>query len=706
LGRSRRILAACLFGGTLFLALPSLLVQGFALFDRIERLVHGAALPSAAELASLAPRCQVTSVFGPETVLCPAGKPLDAFSPHLAAAVIAAEDRRFYWHDGVDRVALLRGVVGLIGPGSPSGGSTLTQQVARTLFLEPSRLDWADRLARRLEGWPWLASHAREIAALDRKRKEWTIARRLESVWDKKQILTAYLNIAPHADALAGFEAAARHLFGKSARELSLEESAMLVAMLPAPNLRHPVRHPDALLDATRGVLSDMVREGFVTDEERDVALSAAGRRLKSRAFAGSRNLQRSARRPFEYRRVRDLAREQAAARGVDLRKARRLFVTLSPSFQEMADQAARKTPAGYDTSAFFTDWDGRVLAMAGPDYGSVQYNAAFESVRSIGSIGKVMLFAAALEQPGLADRDYSTAPLDGYSPREDSRRCRGSLTPAEALAISCNRPFVRLAAALGASASDVVRDFGFDPPDNRRLIATGGVEGNAMMTTRLFGAFANGGLMREPDAFAGAIGADGRVIPAATAPEPRRVLPSGIAERMAYVLRGPVTDDHGTARAAAGAKKAAIVAGKTGTSNGSRDAWFAGFTEDFVGTIVAQARRKGGTLAGGGFPARSFGAIVDQYWTRRNWQTGPAGQAAAATPVQGLSLTIKRVRALQPELMRLLAIAIASLAVFYLVLRRPQARPALAGEAAAGSPALSGNRPPVAASDLQLAGA
>jgi len=680
--RGRTILAACLLAGLGFLALPSLLVQSFALDDRIERLIYGAALPSTDELADLANHCQVTAVFGPEAVLCPAGSSLDAFSPHLAAAVIAAEDRRFYWHDGVDRVGLLRGIVGLIGPGNPSGGSTITQQVARTLFLQPSRLAWADRTAERLDWWPWAASHFRELGALDRKRKEWVVARRLEDIWSKKQILAAYLNVAPHADGLLGFESASRHLFGKTARELTLDEAVMLVAMLPAPNLRHPERHPDMLLAATRGVLSDMARENFITADERTAALKTLEKRLTGRrVFTGSRKLQRSARRPFEYRRLRDLAREQAVARGVALGDVSRLFITLTPEFQEMADDVAKKSPRGYDTSAVFVDRDSRVLAMAGPDYGSLQYNAAFESVRSIGSLGKVMLYAAALQKPGVADRAYSTEPLTGYSPREDASRCRGSLTPAEAIVYSCNRPFARLAIELGAAtASRTVRDFGFTAPDNPRLIATGGVEGNALMTTRLFAALANGGMMCDPIAFAGAMDADGQLIASQPPAEPRRVLPAGVAARLALVLRRPVADEHGTARLAAGRNQAARVSGKTGTSNESRDAWFSGFTEDFAGTIVAQARGRGGRLTGGGFPAQSFGDIVDRYWTERNWQAGPEGRAAAAQTVPGLNFSWTRIRALQPEMLRLVMIVLAGFAVIYLSQRRDE-RPALAGE-------------------------
>ncbi|MGE3370798.1 MAG: transglycosylase domain-containing protein [Rhizobiaceae bacterium] len=668
------------------ITLPSLAVRGVDALDRLERHRYGTGLPSAEEVGDLSGRCQVTAVFGPEAVLCPTALGIDRFSPFLVAAVQASEDRRFRWHDGVDRVAILRAIVGYFGPGSASGGSTISQQVARTLFL--NRHDrwtgWDDDLGW-MPGWTTVRA---DLAAFDRKRKEWIVARRLEAALDKKTILAAYLNVAPHAEGLFGFEAAARRLFGKHAQDLALDESAMLVAMLPAPNARHPARNAERLAHATGGVLADMVDGGYISKAEARVAADTARRKLESgRVFGGNGRLRASARRPFEHRRLRDLAREQAVLRGVDLGRTARLFLTLSPEFQAMADDAAAGSPRGYVTSSVFIDRRGEVLAVAGPDYAAAQYNAAFESRRSIGSIGKAMLHAAALETGELAERQYATSPLDGYSPREDSRWCRGAMAPAAALAHSCNRPFVRLAAALGPKAGAMVRDFGFDVPDNPLLIATGGVHANALTATRMIAAFGNGGWLRDPVAFAGALDADGRTIAARPAPEPRRVLSDKVAYRMMVDLRGPVTADHGTARAAAGKSRAAHVSGKTGTSNKGRDAWFVGFTADFAGSVVAQSER-GGTMTGGSYPAQSFGSVVDGYWMRRNWLAGPAGQAAQSQPVPGLEPTPARIRALGPELLRILAMVGGAIWLI-LLMRRPRARserPPLPGDVAAPS--------------------
>lgn len=634
------------------LSLPDALPFAVDLADRLEERAFGTGLPSAEELGELARRCQVTTVFGPEVALCPQALPLEAFSPHLASALVAAEDRRFLAHGGVDKAGILRAMAGQLGLLPASGGSTVTQQLARTLFLDP-----AD-------------------AVVMRKAREWVLARRLEDALDKPTLLAAYLNVAPHAASLFGFESAARHFFGKHARDLDVMEAAMLVAMLPEPNGFDMREAPEKLVAATMRVVRLMREQEFITAAEATDAVAEAKRRIgKKRLLAGDRALRASARRPFEYRRVRDLAVEQAAARGVE--NPSRLFLTLDPDFQTMADAIAGDAPPGYRSAVLLTDPRSDVLAVAGPDYASVQYNAAFHGERSLGSLGKALVLAAALESPGLADRSFSTAPLDGYSPREDSRWCRGRMKIQEALAHSCNRPFVRLTALARSGTARLTRDFGFAAPDNILLAPTGGVHGNPYSVARFFAAIANGGWLKELNAFAGALDADGRLIAAANVPLPRRVIGAKAAERLALDLRRPVTATHGTARAAAGKHQAAHVSGKTGTSNDGRDAWFAGFTADFVGVIAAQATGRKGTQSGGGYPAASFGAIVDSYWTEKNWRVANH-TAPALGPVW--RWTEARLNTLVPEAARLIAMILLAAALLKGRRRARQTAPALAG--------------------------
>ncbi|MGD9913206.1 MAG: transglycosylase domain-containing protein [Rhizobiaceae bacterium] len=628
------------------LALPDALPTFVSLADRFEDRAFSTGLPTVEELGDLATRCQVTKVFGPETLLCPQALPLSAFSPHLASALVASEDRRFLSHGGVDKPGILRALAGFAHILPKSGGSTITQQLARTLFLDP-----ADDVFMR-------------------KAREWVIARRLESALAKPQLLAAYLNVAPHAAGLFGFESASRFYFGKHASELSVMESAMLVAMLPAPNDNDPRSAAARLEAATIRVIGLMREQEFISAEEAATAAAQAKRRIGGKLFTGSRKLAGTARRPYEYRRLRDLALEQAKARGIE--QPARLFLTLDPRFQEMADAIARGTPRGYDTSVLLASKDSDLLAIAGPDYAAVQFNAAFHGERSVGSLAKTIVLAAALETPELTERMWSTAPLDGYSPREDSRWCRGRMRIADALAHSCNRPFVRMAALTRTRVSQLTRDFGLAAPDNPLLTPTGGVHGNAYSVARMFAAYANGGWLKEPNAIAGALDADGRVIDGLPAPLPRRVLPPKIAQRMAVELRRPVTAEHGTAVAAAGKHRAAHVSGKTGTSNDSRDAWFAGFTEDFIGVVAAQSKGRGGALAGSGYPAASFGGIVDAYWTQKNWQTANA-DAPALGPVW--RWTGARLWTLAPEAGRLIAMILLAAALLKSRPRRKRVR-------------------------------
>ncbi|ESR23313.1 transglycosylase domain-containing protein [Lutibaculum baratangense] len=589
-------------------------------------------LPEGEELRTVLANCQITPEFGFEAVLCPQELGPTEFSPALHAALIASEDRRFLSHGGVDSIAVFRAALGAVRLKEESGGSTITQQLARILLLERS-------------------------SRYERKLKEWILARRIEDVAAKEEILARYMNVAPLGHGLFGFEAGARYYLGKSARDLSVMEAALLVSMLPRP-VRDPVAAPMATYRATVDRIGLMRDQGFVTPEEAkeaeiDAKFQILGRRLPQISAAA----RAAARRPFEHRRVRDLALKQLDEAGLPREGARRLVVTLDPRFQRWADAAAAASPPGYEASALFMSPAGDVLAIGGPSYGSVQYNAAFEARRSIGSLGKVPLYVLAQEQPDLLRRRYSTDPIDGYSPHEPSAWCRGEVTLVDALAHSCNRPFARLAVDLKDRGNDFVAAAGLYPPQNAVLTPLGGVHGNLLAVTGMFVSIANGGLLVEPRVLLAAVDRDGKM-GAIERHAPRRIIDREVATKVAIDLRAPVTRKGGTAHLAASPSRSAHVAGKTGTSDGNRDAWFVGFTQDFVGGIWAYATEPVmQPVAGGGYPAAQFSKVVDRYWIPKN--------AAAARPAPGFRETPQgaaygwnevRTRHLLQEVSRLLA--------------------------------------------------
>lgn len=588
------------------LAVPTWPLQAVNAADALRPEAVDTGLPSTAALAELAGHCQVTASYGREAILCPFEHGLDAFADVLALAAVANEDKRFLAHPGVDTYRL-PAAAWSTALGRPSGASTITQQTARILFLDPGD------------------------DTLSRKWKEVLLALRLESVWSKQQILTAYLNTVPLGRGVFGYERGARAFIGKPAADLSLADALILVAKAPAPERRDAEgRRSDADLRswaaAAERAAARMVAEGFADGPAAaSAAAEARDRILAGKVFTGDQALRADAARPFEFRRVRDLARRQAAAAGVDPQRAVRLLVNIDPVFQHHADAMARGSPRGFDTVAMFADPRGAVLAVAGPDYSGRPFNAAFDGIFSLASLGKVPVLMAAAGAPGVLGERFSTEPLAGYSPREDSRHCRGAMDLVTAAALSCNRPFVRATALLGEEVGRLSRAFGLIAPENVLLTPTGGLYGNPLLVTRMLGAVAAGGRAPSPTAFAAAIDASGRILAVAPDEAPPRLLSRQTAARVAAILQQPVSHQRGTARAAAGRHRAASVSGKTGTGLAGREAWFAGFTSDFVGVILSHASGPAGGMAGGAYPAERFGALVDAYWLPRNARAGAA---------------------------------------------------------------------------------
>lgn len=605
MGRAGRLLIAVTAAVSAWVAVSLLAVPAWPLIlinavDRLRAQGSADALPGTDALVEVIGHCQVTAGYGREAILCPFEQPLARFAPEVALAAVANEDRRFLAHPGIDVYRLPVAVLGT-AMGRPSGASTISQQTARILMLDP------------------------DDDSLRRKLREMVLAFRLEAIWSKEQILTAYLNTVPLGRGIFGFERGARYFIGKPASELSLADALILVAKVPGPERRDPRgKVSDADLEtwatAAATAASRMTEEGFVDAKEAAAAAAEARRRiLDDRVFTGNRALRRTAQRPFEYRRVRDLARRQAAAAGADLASAARLFVNIDPAFQRHADAISRGSPTGFETHALFVDPGGDMLAISGGDYARSPFNAAFDGMFSLASLGKIPVLVAASNAPGLLAQSFSTEPLDGYSPREDSRHCRGDMLLAKAAALSCNRPFVRATALMRDRVRKAAADFGLVVPLNELLTPTGGLYGNPLLVARMVGAIAAGGRMTPPAAFVAAVNEGGRIVATASPRKTVRVMSRASADMVNAILRQPVVDEYGTARAAAGSQQAAGVFGKTGTAMEGRDAWFAGYTSDFTGVVLSHALRGAGGMTGGAYPAEQFGRVVDAYWVPRN---------------------------------------------------------------------------------------
>jgi penicillin-binding protein 1B len=506
--------------------------------------------------------------------------PLAQLPKHLVDAVLAAEDQRFYSHHGVDWVRLGGALVANArARRTVEGGSTLTQQLVKNLYVGSERT-----LARKL--------HEAVRALL------------LELSHDKEEILEAYLNEIylgqDGALAIHGVERAAQHYFGKSAEALTLDEAALLAGLIPAPNRYTPLRHAERAVARRNLVLRLMREQGRITPE---AERAAAARPLRlARAEPP-----RSPGAFFVSWLRRDLASRVGA---VALHEGGlSIFSTLDAGFQRAAEAAVAsglaelerrhprlvRGPARPEAALVALDpITGDVLALVGGrDATRSPFNRAVDARRQPGSLMKPIVAAAALSRDGndhvltlatvLADEPLEVAVPDGvWRPANFDGRHRGPVTLRVALEQSLNVPFARLGLEVGlVRVVETARRFGITGPLRPiPSVSLGAFEVAPLEITAAYGVFASGGRLAAPRHTLAVQEPGGRVR-AGQEVRAERVLDEGEAYLVTSALRGAV--ERGTARSLRGLGVRAPVAGKTGTTDGERDAWFVGFTPDLV---------------------------------------------------------------------------------------------------------------------------
>lgn len=501
-----------------------------------------------------------------------AGAPLERREPialrelpdHLIDAVLAVEDQRFATHHGLD----LRRIGGALAAnvkagGIAQGGSTITQQLAKNLFLHAGRTPL-------------------------RKFREAAMAVTLEARYEKDQILEAYLNeIYLGQDggaALHGVGAAARFHFGKDARELTLAESAMLAAMIRSPNRLVPSRHPvDAR--ARRDLVLDLMQS------QHRAAAPAVARAKRMRLPTRTHPM-----RTLDARHFRDVV-HTSLPRGIPSRGAV-VHTTLDAQLQRAAERAvlaglARNGLGGAEAALVALDpRTGEVLALVGGrDYGRSQFNRATEARRQPGSAFKPIVAAAALAPRGKDAPAYTLAsvvpdaPLrvaagqTTWEPVNYDRTFRGDVTFREAMEQSLNVPFARIGMDVGANeVAAMGRRLGIVSTLNPvPSLALGSSEVTLLELVRAYGVLAAGGHLAETRTI---IGREARGAGAVrtTRVTSEQVMDPRVAYLVTSALQGAVARGTGRALAARGA-----IAGKTGTTNDWRDAWFVAYTASVV---------------------------------------------------------------------------------------------------------------------------
>ncbi len=497
-------------------------------------------------------------------------KTLPDFSPYLAKAVMASEDSRYNWHVGVDPLGVLRALLTNVrGGGIREGGSTLTQQLARSLFRD----------------------YVGTQDSAGRKFREAVVALKLESYYSKDELLLTYLNRVFLGIDLYGFEDAARFYFGKSAKDLTLSESATLAGILPAPNSFNPIQNYQLAVQYRDRVIERMRAMGTISQEEADRA-----RRSRIEINPKAREFLQSTIAPYFYSYVFDelefLLGEQLAREGNFI-----VETGLNPSLQKLAESSLRNAVensgarAGFSQGAVVTlnTKNGEVLALVGGvNYRQSQFNRATQALRQPGSTFKIFSYTAALEQGIPASKSYSCEPLSwGGQSYSGCERTSGSADMYRGLAQSENAIALRVAQDVGLdNVVRMAKRLGITSPlRSTPGLVLGQSEVNVLQLTGAFGVLANRGLGNRPHVIK-------RIIDSSDCQDIKnfktcRVVydyqKDGVANQqlVSEVAADTMTDMlQGVVRGGTGSSAALGLgeAGKTGTTNDNKDLWFVGY--------------------------------------------------------------------------------------------------------------------------------
>ena len=506
--------------------------------------------------------------------------PLDRMPERLIETILAVEDRRFYSHIGVDPVAIGRAVWrNLTKGGVVQGGSTVTQQLAKNLFYSPQR-------------------------TFVRKVKEALAAIVLESKYRKREILESYLNEIYLGQAgfvsIYGVGEAAHRYFGKTLDELSTSDIAMIAGLIKGPNTFAPTKHRE-LAQQRRDVVLRLLRDqGRLTEEEWKRAVNEPVR------VAPPDDVLAEA--PYF---VDTVLRQVEEALGTPLAEGLRIDSTLDSLIQQSAtdglEQGLARLERAYPVLkgseqplqgavVVLDPATGAILALVGGrDYRVSQFNRAVQAHRQAGSLFKPFVYLAAFEASRsgtppymtpaslLADEPVTFESENGtWSPQNYDKQFRGNVTLRSALEQSLNVPAVRVAKAVGTQPIlDVIRQLGVTTAMTNDLsLALGSPAVSLLDLVSAYGTMANGGVWVRPTSLRAASDREGMTVWTAT-PERRQAVSPQAAYLVTSLLEGVVR--RGTAAKAKALGLTGAIAGKTGTTDGYRDAWFVGYTSELV---------------------------------------------------------------------------------------------------------------------------
>lgn len=509
--------------------------------------------------------------------------PYDKLPKPLVQAVIATEDRRFFEHHGIDVWGIMRAMIVNLRRGHMvQGGSTVTQQVAKNVFLTPDR-------------------------TLKRKLQEAMLALWLEARFSKKEIMAIYLNRVYLGGGSYGVDAASRRYFNKSATELNTYESALIAGMLKAPSRYNPASSPDKAAARAKQVLLNMVDAGYLQEKQVKPIMVSGASSMATHVVQGG-----DVRYYTDW--IVDTLPELVGQSDEDMI----VTTTLDPKLQALAQETIQKAIKENGEKKRISQGamvvmkpDGAVLAVVGgTDYAKSQYNRATQAKRQPGSSFKLFVYLAALEAGLTPMSTVEDAPITIqignkiWSPNNfESKDYRGQIPMVEALRYSLNTVSVRLSQYTGIDkVADMAARLGVPGVQPVPSIALGAVEATLMEMTTAYAHLPNGGNHVEAYGVTSIRTRDGREIYKRETPPFQPVLARGTVEMMTFMLNDAATRGTGAAAAVRGYQ----TAGKTGTSQDYKDAWFIGFTSQLVAGVWVgnDDNRSMKHITGGAVPA------------------------------------------------------------------------------------------------------
>lgn len=504
---------------------------------------------------------------------------VETLPPHVWQSIIAIEDKRFFKHGPIDIRGIARALFSNLASGRiAAGGSTITQQTAKNIFLSREK-------------------------KISRKVQELILSYWLENRFNKNQILDLYMNRVSLVGGLRGIDAAAQAMFQVSANKLSVAQAAQIAAMLKAPTAYSPLRNPEKNIARARVVLQEMVRQGYIDINTARIAAQT----MKPATAGGDTNI---------YRYWTDFVMDELKSRIGEFESDMYVYTTMDKSLQDYVAQTLSEKVEPYQGAVIAMTTDGALRAMSGGvNYQTSQFNRAI-APRQPGSSFKPVVYLVALEH-GMDPNTYvndSPFAIGDYNPKNYNEKYYGDITLATAFAKSVNSVPLKLTNEYGIdSILNMAGRLGVGTKLRREYSTVlGASEMSLLDLTNIYAVIWNNGFSVRPYSITKVTDTSGNIIYERNPSEPIQVLQPYTVEKMTELLADVVAPGGTGGRARA----PGVMGGKTGTSNGNRDAWFVGANKKLViGVWMGNDdfTPMNSKITGGTVPAEIFKKIISK---------------------------------------------------------------------------------------------